>query len=48
VADTLGAALGIDDVVVLALTDGLIGTFRLTDIAVDALVGDEERHGGSE
>jgi hypothetical protein len=45
VADALGAATGIDDIDLHALGDGLIGAFRLADIAIDALVGDHQGHG---
>jgi len=34
--DAFGAALGVDDVNLFALGDGLVGTGRFTDIAIDA------------
>jgi hypothetical protein len=38
--DAFGAKLGIDLIDLFALIDCLIGTFRLTDVAIDALVSD--------
>jgi hypothetical protein len=45
VANAFGATPGIDDIDLNALGDGLIGALRLADIAIDALVGDHQRHG---
>jgi hypothetical protein len=39
-AHAFGAPRGIDDIVLDALRDGLVGALRLADIAVDALFGD--------
>ena len=39
-ADAFGASRPVDLVDFFALEDGVVGTFRLADIAVDALVGD--------
>jgi len=44
-ANAFGAALGIDDVQLLARTNGVVGTGRFTEAAVDAVVDDECRHG---
>ena len=44
VADAFGASRGVDDVDMRALRDGLVRAFGLAYIAVDALVGDGERH----
>jgi len=44
-ADTFGAARGVNDVDVLALRDGLIRAGRFADIAVDAQRVDLEGHG---
>src|SRR6266849_6628590 len=44
-ANALGAELGIDHEDVLALADGLVGTLGLAGAAVDALHGDQGRHG---
>jgi len=43
-ADTLGAEVGIDDVVLISLADRLIGALRLTGSTVDAIVGDDGGH----
>src|SRR5690606_35554563 len=43
--DALGAAVGHDLVVLGPEPDRLIRAGRLADVAVDALVGDPERHG---
>jgi hypothetical protein len=43
--DTFGAFHGIYLVKFEALVDRLIGAFRLTDIAIDALFSDLERQG---
>jgi hypothetical protein len=42
-ADALGAFHRVDDVIVDALRDCLVGAFRFADVAVDALFGDLER-----
>jgi hypothetical protein len=42
--DAFGAALGVDDVNLFTLGDGLVRTGRLTDIAVDAKGVDQECH----
>ena len=42
-ADAFGAFHRIDFVVFNALRNGLVGAFRLTDIAVDALLGNRKR-----
>src|SRR5574343_1405494 len=44
-ADAFGAAVGIDDVDVLALADGLVRTGRFADVAVDADGMDDQGHG---
>jgi hypothetical protein len=46
VADTFGAALRIDDVNLGAERDRLVRALRLANVAVDALVGDDQGHGG--
>src|SRR5262245_1756226 len=43
-ADSLGAAVGIDDVDLRPLRDRAVRAFRLADVAVDALVGDDQGH----
>src|SRR6185312_8400256 len=43
-ADALGAARGIDHVDLLALRDRVVRALGLANVAVDALVGDDERH----
>jgi hypothetical protein len=43
-ADALRAELGIDDVDLLALADGLVRTLGLASAAVDAVCGDVGRH----
>ena len=40
-AYALGAAGGIDDVVLLTRSDGGVRTFRFADIAVDALISNQ-------
>jgi Domain of unknown function (DUF4124) len=45
VAHALGAAGGVDHVNVVTHRDGLVGALGLADIAIDALVGDPQRHG---
>lgn len=42
--DALGAPQRVDQVVLIAIVDRFIRTFRLTDIAVDALGGDLKCH----
>ena len=44
VADAFGAFVRVDDVDLLACRDRVVGTFGLAHIAVDALVGDHQRH----
>jgi hypothetical protein len=44
VADALGALVRIDDVDLRALRDRLVRAFGLADVAVDALVGDDQGH----
>src|SRR5262249_22309476 len=46
VPDALGALPRVDDVDLHALRNRVIGTLRLADVAIDALVGDHQRHGG--
>ena len=46
-SDALGAEVWIDFVDFLALRDGIVGAFRFADVAVDTLIGNEERHGES-
>ena len=46
VADTLGALVRVDLVDLLAHRDGLVGALGFADVAVDALVGDQQGHGG--
>ena len=41
-ANTLGAQRGVDDVDLLSLRDSPVWAFRLADIAVDAIVGNDE------
>ena len=41
VADALGALVRVDDVNFLALGDGLVRALRFTNVAVDALVGND-------
>jgi len=43
-ADALGAAVGIDDVDLRPLRDRAVRAFGLADVAVDALVGDDQGH----
>ena len=43
-SDALGAFIGIDLIDQRPHEDGLIGAFRLTDVAVDAIVGNHQRH----
>lgn len=43
-AHTLGAEIGVNLVHLVTHGDGLIGTLRLTHIAVDALLRDQQRH----
>jgi len=45
VTDALGAATRVDDIDLHALGDGLIRALRLADVAIDAFVGDHQRHG---
>ena len=40
-----GAQVGVDLVKILAHADGLIGALRLANIAIDAVIGDFQRHG---
>ena len=44
VSDALCAEVGVDFVNFLALRDGIIGAFGFAYVAVDALVGNKERH----
>src|SRR6185503_17744802 len=44
VADALGAAARLDDVDRLAGRDRAVRALRLADVAVDALVGDDQSH----
>ena len=39
-ADAFCAQIGVDEVMLLAHADGLVGALRLADIAVDAVAGD--------
>jgi hypothetical protein len=43
----LGAKVWIDDVDVVALRDGSVGTLGLASSAVDAVIGDARCHAGS-
>jgi len=43
VPNALGAFHRVDDVILDALGDGLVGALRFADIAVDALLGNLER-----
>ncbi len=43
-ADTFGAQFGINLVELDALIDRVVRTFRLADIAVDALIGNQQGH----
>jgi hypothetical protein len=45
VTDALGTAIWVDDIDLHALGDGLIRALRLADVAIDAFVGDHQRHG---
>src|SRR5690606_22280075 len=45
VADTLGALVGINDIDLGARGNGLVRALRLADIAIDAVVGNHQRHG---
>jgi hypothetical protein len=47
VADAFGAAVGVDLVEVRPHADRGIRARRLADVAVDALVGDQQGHGGA-
>lgn len=47
VADALGAFIGIDLVVLEAHRNCFVGTFGFADIAIDAVVGNQESHGAS-
>ena len=44
-ANALGAPQRIDLVNLIALVDRAIGTLRLANIAIDALIGDQQGHG---
>src|SRR5262249_29294580 len=44
VADALRAARGLDAIDLLALRNRLVRAFGLADVAVDALVGDQQSH----
>jgi hypothetical protein len=44
VADTLGAAIGIDDVDGISLFDRFVGTFVPARVARDAVVGNHQCH----
>jgi hypothetical protein len=44
-ADTFSAFMGVDLIDLRAQINGLIRTLRLTHIAIDALVGDDQSHG---
>ena len=44
-ADALGAKLGIDFVKLDALIDRFVRTLRLADVAIDALIGNQQSHG---
>jgi hypothetical protein len=44
VADTLGAEIRVDNIDLIPLADGAIGTFGFTDIAVDAFIGNNQSH----
>src|SRR5690606_1535774 len=43
--DTLGTKVGVDLVDLLPLIDRAVRAFRLADIAVDAFIGNHQRHG---
>jgi hypothetical protein len=45
VADAFGAQVGVDHVDLLSLGDGAVRTLGLADVAVDAVVGDDQGHG---
>jgi hypothetical protein len=45
VADALGAQIRVYLIDLVALVDGPIGALGLAHIAVDALVGNQKRHG---
>jgi hypothetical protein len=47
VADAFGAKIGVDFIDLVALVDRAVRTFRFTDIAVDALIGNHKRHDSS-
>src|SRR5688572_28319903 len=46
-ADALGAQVRVYDVDLFALGNGLVRAFGFADVAIDAVVGDDQGHAGS-
>ncbi len=44
-SDAFGASFGDDGILMAAILDRLVGTFRLTSAAANTIVVDEQRHG---